>query len=99
MLNTVGAGTCRAKLRIEIESALRRLALAHGAADLPVGVASLLKTLQELTGIIPGTEQFLDALAIMNQAAHGIDLDPDKAAEAMETGGVFLKTIHTLIMN
>jgi predicted nuclease of restriction endonuclease-like (RecB) superfamily len=88
-----------ARLRIEIESALRRLASAHGAEELPVGVASLLKTLQGLAVIIPGTEQFLDALAIMNQAAHGIDLDPDKAAEAMEIGSEFLKTIHALLTN
>lgn len=79
------------KLRIEIERALRNLATKYGFdAKRPVGIAQVLQDLQH-RGLAPAsTERFFEALSIMNQATHGIDVDPNAAQQAFSIGKQFL---------
>ena len=83
------------KLRIEIERALRDFMSDHGLAPTrPVGIANLLGELRE-RGLVPtGTERFLESLRVMNEAVHGVDVDPEGAQRAVEIGTEFLAELR-----
>ena len=79
------------KLRIEIERALRDYAAANGFEPTrPTGIGNMLRDLQK-RGLAPrSTERFLEMLRVMNEASHGVDVDPKTAARAVEIGATFL---------
>jgi predicted nuclease of restriction endonuclease-like (RecB) superfamily len=79
------------KLRIEIERSLRDLAAANGISGTrPMGIGPMLRDLQQ-RGIAPAsTELFLQALRVMNEASHGIDVDSAAAQHAVGVGSLFL---------
>lgn len=79
------------RLRIEIERALREFMAADGVGPMrPMSIASLLRHLQQL-GVAPeSTDRLLEVLRVMNEAAHGFDVDPETARQAVEVGTEFL---------
>ena len=79
------------KLRIEIERALRDYAAAAGfAPPRPTGIGPMLQDLQRRGLAPPSARAFAEALRVMNEASHGVDVDPDAAARAVEVGTTFL---------
>lgn len=79
------------KLRIEIERALRDFTAAHGiASEGPMSISNVLNDLKQRSVAPPSTEQFLEALHIMNGAAHGLDVDSTAVEQAITIGTVFL---------
>jgi len=79
------------KLRIEIERALRDFTAAHGLAfTRPKSISTVLRELKERGASPPSTDRFLQALRVMNEAAHGFDLDSKAVAEAVSVGTTFL---------
>jgi hypothetical protein len=85
------------KLRIEIEHALRNLAVQRGVAfNRPVGIMNMLRDLRRQGPVPASTEQMLGALRVMNEASHGVDVDSDAAKKAVEIGTVFLAELKAL---
>lgn len=84
------------KLRIEIERALRDFATANGfAAARPSGLGNMLRDLHR-SGLAPAsTTQLLDSLRVMNEVAHGLDVDADSARRAVDIGTVFLAELRS----
>jgi predicted nuclease of restriction endonuclease-like (RecB) superfamily len=79
------------KLRIEIERALRDLVAAQGIASKgPMAIGLVLRDLKQRGVAPPSTDQLLEALQVMNEAAHGFDVDPDAANQAIKIGTQFL---------
>lgn len=79
------------KLRIEIERAVRDFATANGVGPTrPTGIGNMLRDLDR-RGLAPaGTGRFLDTLRVMNEASHGVEVDSEAAARAVEIGTAFL---------
>ncbi|MER8446858.1 PDDEXK nuclease domain-containing protein [Mesorhizobium sp. M1066] len=85
------------RLRIEIERALRDLADNRGVVfDRPVGIMNMLRDLRKHGAMPSSTDEMLSALRIMNEASHGVDVDPDAAKRAVEAGTVFLTELRTI---
>ncbi|WP_234891129.1 PDDEXK nuclease domain-containing protein [Agrobacterium vitis] len=82
------------KLRIEIERAVRDLATANGLSPTrPTGIGNMLRELDR-RGLAPaGTARFLDTLRVMNEASHGVEVNSDAAARAVEIGTAFLSEL------
>ena len=79
------------KLRIEIERALHDYAAANCfAATRPAGIGAMLQDLQRRGLAPPSTENFLDALRVMNAASHGGRSDAEGAERAVRLGTAFL---------
>jgi hypothetical protein len=55
-----------------------------------MGIGAVLSDLKQRGMAPPSTDQFLEALKIMNEAAHGVDVDPTAAARAVGIGIEFL---------
>lgn len=79
------------KLRIEIERALRDYAAIKGIElPRPAGISNMLRDFHRRGVAPPGTERFLETLRVMNEASHGVDVDPEAAARSVEIGSAFL---------
>lgn len=79
------------KLRIEIEHALRDFTAVHGiASKRPMSISTVLNELKQRGLAPPSTDQFLTALSVMNEAAHGVDVDSTAVAQAITIGTMFL---------
>jgi predicted nuclease of restriction endonuclease-like (RecB) superfamily len=79
------------KLRIEIERALRDYAAAKGFAPTrPAAVGHMLQDLERRGLAPPSTRAFMEALRVMNEASHGVEVDPDAAKHAVSIGTLFL---------
>jgi hypothetical protein len=79
------------KLRIEIERVLRGFTAARGfTPKRPRNISSVLRELKERGVAPPSTDRFLEALPIMNEAAHGLDVDSTAVAQAISVGTTFL---------
>lgn len=86
------------KLRVEIEQQLRRIAVEHGATGDITGIGPMLTELQAL-GVLPdGVPVFLETLRRLNQAAHGVPLEPATATNAMSVASKFLDDLRALVM-
>lgn len=85
------------KLRIEIERALRDLAAERDISfGRPSGMMHMLRDLQK-RGMAPAsTEQMLETLRVMNEAAHGVDVDAEAAQKAVDVGTVFLSELKAI---
>ena len=85
------------KLRIEIECALRNFVAARGdVSGRPISIGALLRDLKQRGIAPPSTDRFLEALRVMNEAAHGFDVDPAAAERAVNIGTEFLAELSTL---
>ncbi|HXP97997.1 MAG TPA: PDDEXK nuclease domain-containing protein [Telmatospirillum sp.] len=79
------------KLRIEIERALRDFAANRGfPSDRSIGIGAALRDLKQRGIAPPSTDGLLEALRFMNEAAHGFDVDPAAAEQAVSIGTEFL---------
>lgn len=84
------------RLRIEIERELRLLLQARGQSTGGVGIGPMLQELERDGVTLEGVGEFEIALQAMNQASHGLDVDPDAAEQAIEIGTRLLETIKRL---
>ncbi|WP_181834055.1 PDDEXK nuclease domain-containing protein [Brucella anthropi] len=85
------------KIRIEIERAVRDLASVRGVVfDRPTGIGNMLRDLKRHGPMPASTDQMLGALRVMNEAAHGVDVDSDAAKQAVEIGTVFLTELRQM---
>jgi predicted nuclease of restriction endonuclease-like (RecB) superfamily len=81
------------KLRIEVERELRRLMAAQGLEIKSAGIRQMLQDLRAV-GIVPsGAAEFETAVRVMNEAAHGIDVEPHAAEHALDVGSLFLSEL------
>jgi predicted nuclease of restriction endonuclease-like (RecB) superfamily len=84
-------------VRIEIERVLRRLMASRGLQPSgELGIGRALRQLKESGAAPSGTEAFLQALARMNEAAHGLEMERTAAAEALRVGSEFLAELRRL---
>jgi predicted nuclease of restriction endonuclease-like (RecB) superfamily len=80
-----------ALLRVEIEHALRGLAVQHAIASIhPMSIVQLLSELKQRGAAPPTSDRFLEALHVLNRAAHGLDVDQTEVAQAINIGTAFL---------
>lgn len=79
------------KLRIEIERALRDFTAARGfSSKRPMSIGLALREIKQRGAAPPSTDSFLEALRVMNEAAHGFDIEPAAAERAVALGTQFL---------
>ena len=78
------------QLRVEVERELRTLVGSRGVETRWAGIGQMLRDLQSSGALPPSTGDFETALRVMNDAAHGIDVDPLAAEEAVRIGSRFL---------
>ncbi|MDB4223358.1 PDDEXK nuclease domain-containing protein [Granulosicoccus sp.] len=82
------------ELRINIEKALREFTNEHKFdSKRPMNIGMVLRELKLRDIAPPSTDNFLDALRTMNEAAHGFDIDPESADQAVNIGKVFLQEL------
>jgi hypothetical protein len=84
------------KLRIEIERELRLLLQARGRSTGSIGIGPMLQEVEQHGIALEGAGEFEVALQAMNQASHGIDVDPVAAEQAIEVGTRLLETLKRL---
>jgi predicted nuclease of restriction endonuclease-like (RecB) superfamily len=84
------------KVRIEIERGLREYLIAGGLTPArTVGIGTMLRHL-ESQGLAPqSTGRLLEALRVMNEAAHGVDVDQQAAERAVSIGTEFLAELKS----
>lgn len=82
------------KLRIEIEQELRGVINDTAFVDGPLSIDAALVELTSSGRAPQNTPRFRAALRILNQAAHGIDIDAGVAAEAAEVAARFLADLR-----
>jgi predicted nuclease of restriction endonuclease-like (RecB) superfamily len=84
-------------VRIEIERALRLLMVFRGLEPRRgLGIGRALHELEKSGGVPSGTDAFLRTLATMDEAAHGFEVDPVAAAEALRVASEFLAELRRL---
>ncbi|WP_461357525.1 PDDEXK nuclease domain-containing protein [Bradyrhizobium sp. USDA 4454] len=85
------------KMRMEIERALHDFMDDHGFAPTrPTGLSNMLRELHRRSLASASTAQLLDSLRVMNEAAHGMDVDPATAKQAVDVGTIFLNELQNL---
>ncbi|MCK1344118.1 MULTISPECIES: PDDEXK nuclease domain-containing protein, partial [unclassified Bradyrhizobium] len=85
------------KMRMEIERALRNFMRDHGfASNRPTGLGDMLRELHRRSLAPVSTPQLLDSLRVMNEAAHGMDVDSATAQRAVDAGTVFLAELRNM---
>jgi predicted nuclease of restriction endonuclease-like (RecB) superfamily len=84
------------KLCVEIEQQLRTIAASRGVSGRSAGIAPMLQELQRV-GVLPESAQAFQAtLRVLNDAAHGIEVGPDAATDAVKAGSRFLDHLRRL---
>jgi predicted nuclease of restriction endonuclease-like (RecB) superfamily len=84
-------------LRMEIERALHGFVNAQSVAAVrPQSIGLVLRDLKHRGRAPASTDQFLEALRVMNEAAHGFDVDPDSAAQVVRIGKELLAELGAL---
>jgi hypothetical protein len=61
-----------------------------------MGIGQALRRLKESGEVPRGTDAFLRTLATMNEAAHGLEIEPSASAEALRSGSEFLAELRQL---
>jgi hypothetical protein len=82
------------KLRIEIERELRTFVEEEGLVEAPLSIGATLVELARSGRAPQNTSQFQGALRILNQAAHGIEVDAGAATEAANVATHFLADLR-----
>ena len=84
-------GPVEAAKACELLRAPRVLPMHWGTFPVLVGTPDALRRELKERGVAPPcTDRFLEALPIMNEAAHGVDVDPNAVAQAISVGTTFL---------
>lgn len=82
------------KLRMEIERELRDYLTASGVVAEPKrGIAIMLREVHQQNQAFADSDEFLEALRVMNEAIHGYNVDPELGRRALEIGANFLAQI------
>lgn len=84
------------QLRVEIERELRSALEAHGVVA-GLGLSAALDEFERLDAAPVGIDGLRSALAVLNRAAHGIDVPPQAAQEAIDAGAAFLADLRNAI--
>jgi len=85
------------KVRIEIERGLREYAIAGGLVlARTAGIGAMLRYLEERGLAPPSAGRLLEALRVMNEATHGMDVDQKVAERAVSIGTEFLAELKSL---
>jgi hypothetical protein len=64
--------------------------------SLPASIGVMLQDLQRLGLVPPSTDNFLDALRVMNAASHRMEVDADGRSPLCVTGTTFLAEFTAL---
>ena len=83
-------------LRLEIERELHAMIEEAGLTGRPLSVGAALAEIERSGRAPRNTRQFQDALRVLNQAVHGIDVDRAAAAEAADVAAQFLADLRAL---
>ncbi len=86
------------KIRIEIERALRDFMSDNGLGSTkqPIGINEMVSALHQ-RGIAPASaRKLLASLRVMHEAAHGVDVSPENAQQAVDVGTAFLAELREL---
>jgi predicted nuclease of restriction endonuclease-like (RecB) superfamily len=78
------------RLRVEVERELRAMLATRGVDTRRLGIGTMLKELDRDGALPHSAHDFEAALRVMNEAAHGVDVDPHAIAEAAKVGARFL---------
>jgi hypothetical protein len=81
------------KVRVEIERELRALLEKRGVQTRRLGIGQMLQELNRAGTLPPSAREFEVVLRVMNDAAHGVEIDPDLAAEAVQVGSRLLQEL------
>jgi hypothetical protein len=88
------------KLRIEIERTLRAFLAARGEpSNASMSIGPILQDLKRRGLAPPSTDKFLKTLRLMNEAAHGLDIDPEATEQAITVGTEFLAELSAIDPN
>jgi len=86
-----------AGLRIEIEKRLRAIAISHGLYQPKQSIGKLMRTLQQNEAInYQESNALSDIIYLLNDAAHGAEIDPKAFEIAMEIGPKILKSLDNM---
>ena len=82
---------------MEIERALHGFVNAQSVRGVrPQGIGLILRDLKRHGRAPASADRFLEALRVMNEAAHGFDVDPDSAAQVVRIGKELLAELGAL---
>jgi predicted nuclease of restriction endonuclease-like (RecB) superfamily len=82
-------------LQIEIERKLRELMISRGLHfPQSLSISQAVRLLKESGVELVGTDSFLQTLAKVNKTAHGLEIEPSIAAEALRAGSEFLSELR-----
>jgi hypothetical protein len=81
------------RLRVEIERELRVLLEKRGVQTRRLGIGQMLQELNRDGALPPSARDFELVLRAMNDAAHGVEIDPNLAAEAVQVGSSLLQEL------
>jgi hypothetical protein len=85
-------------VRIEIERTLQRfMTFRRIEPSGVVGIGEAIRQLKESGEAPPGTDAFLRALAVMNQAVHGLEVEPSAMTDALKSSSEFLVQLRQLV--
>jgi predicted nuclease of restriction endonuclease-like (RecB) superfamily len=85
------------RLRMEVERALRDYGESVGIdpGERPMTISYVISDLQRRGVAPPSTERFLQAVRVMNEAAHGVDVDAKAAEDATQLVSEFLAELSS----
>jgi predicted nuclease of restriction endonuclease-like (RecB) superfamily len=78
------------RLRVEVERELRGILATRGVDTKRLGIATMLRALDRDGAFPQGAGDFEATLRVMNEVAHGGDVDSEAVAKALEVGSRFL---------
>ncbi|MDX8500614.1 hypothetical protein RFM99_19580 [Mesorhizobium sp. VK4C] len=88
--------TSLVKLRIEIERELRMLVEETGLPERPLSIGATLAELERSGRAPRNVRKFQSALAELNRAALGIDVDANAASQAADVAARFLADLRAM---
>jgi hypothetical protein len=93
------SGLALAKVRIDLESELRRIAHEHGIIEPGqlVGVAELVRRLEGRNSAIDSLGYAInEVLRVANMSVHGVDIPQDTAGEVVRVADELVTTLRTV---
>jgi predicted nuclease of restriction endonuclease-like (RecB) superfamily len=82
------------RIRLEVERELRAQLLLKGRETRAFGILHMLRELEQFGQMPETSREFATALHAMNEAAHGLDVDPELAERAVQIGQNFLDELR-----
>jgi predicted nuclease of restriction endonuclease-like (RecB) superfamily len=82
------------RIRLEVERELRAQLLSKGQETRAVGIPQMLRELEQLGQTPETSREFATSLQAMNEAVHGLVIDPEVADRAVKIGQQFLDELR-----